>query len=65
NPDDADALYDEVTGYTYEFYCSLNPENAVTEDEIGMYDDIYPGVAQTIDTSETAQDIQNEKETES
>ncbi len=36
------ALYEELGGYTYEFYCTLNPENAVPEDYAGQYDEDEP-----------------------
>lgn len=37
-----DELYEELGGYTYEFYCTLNPENAVPEDYAGQYDEDEP-----------------------
>lgn len=34
-----ETLFDEIGGYTYEFYCSLNPNNEVSEAYYHMYDD--------------------------
>ncbi len=44
-----DMLYDEIGDYTYEFYCSLNPENAVPEDYAGLYDEELAGDAAASD----------------
>lgn len=59
-----DAMYDEVGGYTYEFYCSLNPENAVPDDYAGMYDD-YTEPAEEEEGEGAEADDTPGKETES
>lgn len=38
-PEDEDALWDSTADYQYEFYCTLNPEQAVPEDYAGLYDE--------------------------
>ncbi len=41
-PSHIDAPYDTVGDYTYEFFCTLNPENAVPDDYAGSYDEDTP-----------------------
>ena len=45
-PEDEAQLWDNVDDYRYEFFCTLNPEQAVPEDYAGLYDD--DGVTGTV-----------------
>ena len=38
-PEDEAELWDNVDDYRYEFFCALNPEQAVPEDYAGLYDE--------------------------
>ena len=38
-PEDDAALWDNVEDYRYEFFCSINPEQAIPEDYAGLYDE--------------------------
>jgi len=38
-PEDETELWDNVGEYRYEFFCTLNPEQAVPEDYAGLYDE--------------------------
>ena len=38
-PEDEAELWDNVEDYRYEFFCTLNPEQAVPEDYAGLYDE--------------------------
>ena len=42
--DEADA-WDNVEDYQYEFFCTLNPEQAIPEDYAGLYDEDGTGVS--------------------
>ena len=38
-PEDASDMWDNVEDYQYEFFCTLNPEQAIPEDYAGLYDE--------------------------
>ena len=38
-PEDESALWDNVEDYRYEFYCTLNPEQVISEDYVGLYEE--------------------------
>ena len=47
-----DALWDSVEDYRYEFYCTLNPEQAVPEDYAGLFDETGGGNPSSDETTE-------------
>ena len=50
--EEEDALWDSVEDYRYEFYCTLNPEQAVPEDYAGLFEETGGGNPSSDETTE-------------
>ena len=51
--EDADASWDSTVDYRYEFYCTLNPEQAIPEDYAGLYDENGGGDTAPTETTDS------------
>jgi segregation and condensation protein A len=51
--EEEDALWDSVEEYRYEFYCTLNPEQAVPEDYAGLFDETGGGNPSSDETTDS------------